>query len=118
MDSKTATLLGAAVALAAGLALAETAAETPAAPVASSYAELLTPIPNAVERLKLSDAYWQAQQPKLIPVQYAADHHHHHHHHHHHSRRWYLRNGYTFNNGIWALLPRPHHHHHHHHHHN
>jgi hypothetical protein len=112
MDPKTVTLFGAAVALAAGPALAAPAAQGPAVPVAASYAELLTPIPNAVERLRVSDAEWQAQQPRLIQVQYAA---HHHHHHHHHSRRWYMRHGYYWTNGAWALRPRPHHHHHHHH---
>ncbi|HZZ31699.1 MAG TPA: hypothetical protein VFE10_06860 [Phenylobacterium sp.] len=114
MDPRTVTLFGAAVALTAAPALAAPAAQGPAVPVAASYAELLTPIPNAVERLKVSDAEWQAQQPRLIQVQYAA--HHHHHHHHHHSRRWYLRHGYYWSGGAWALRPRPHHHHHHHNH--
>jgi hypothetical protein len=116
MDSKTATLLGAAFALTAAPALAAPADSTSAVPVASSYAELLTPIPNAVERLRIAEAEAQAQPPQLIEAQYVA-HHHHHHHHHHHSRRWYMRNGYYWNNGAWALRPRPHHHHHHHHHH-
>jgi len=107
MDSKTATALGAAMVLAAATAQAS------AVPVAASYAELLTPIPNAVERLRQADAEAQAQPPQLIEAQYMA--HHHHHHHHHHSRRWYLRNGYVWYNGAWALRPRPHHHHHHHH---
>ncbi len=114
MDRKTATLLGAAAALTAAPALAASAAPAPAVPVAASYAELLAPIPNAVERLKLADAEAQAQQPKLIEAQYYA--HHHHHHNHHHNRRWYLRNGYNWYNGGWVLRPRPHHHHHHHNH--
>ncbi len=115
MDPKTATLLGAAVALTAAPALAAPADHAPAVPVASSYAELLTPIPNAVERLRMAEAEAQAQPPQLIEAQYMA--HHHHHHHHHHSRRWYMRHGYYWNNGAWGLRPRPHHHHHHHHYH-
>jgi hypothetical protein len=107
-------LLGAAVALTAAPALATPADQAPAIPVAASYAELLTPIPNAVERLKLADAEAQAQQPRLIEAQFIVPHHHHHH--HHHNRRWYLQNGYYWNNGAWILRPRPHHHHHHHHH--
>jgi hypothetical protein len=112
MDSKTATLIGAAAALTASPTLAAVD-HAPAVPVAASYAELLTPIPNAVERLRLADAEAQAQPPQLIEAQYRA-HHHHHHHHHHHNRRWYMRNGYFWNNGAWVLRPRPHHHHHHH----
>jgi hypothetical protein len=112
MDSKTATLIGAAAALTASPTLAAVD-QAPAVPVAASYAELLTPIPNAVERLKLADAEARAQPPQLIEAQYRA--HHHHHHHHHHNRRWYMRNGYFWNNGAWVLRPRPHHHHHHHH---
>ncbi len=118
MDPKTANLLGAAaVALSAAPALATPTAQTPPVPVAASYAELLTPIPNAVERLKLADAEAQAQGPRLIEAQFMAPHHHHHHH-HHHNRRWYMQNGYYWNNGAWMLRPRHHHHHHHHHHHN
>jgi hypothetical protein len=118
MDRKTATLLGAAAAFAAGPTLAAPPAHAPAVPVAGSYAELLTPIPNAVERLKVSDAEWDARQPQLIKAQYAGpvDHHHHHHHHqqNRHSRRWYLAHGYVWSNGGWILRPRHHHHHHHH----
>jgi hypothetical protein len=104
MDRKTTSIAGAAAALAAGPALAE----------------LLTPIPNAVERLRRAEAEPPAPPARLIEAQYGRpyDHHHHHHHHHHHSRAWYLRNGYVFQGGGWILAPRPHHHHHHHHHHN
>ena len=90
------------------------AAQVPAVPIAASYAELLTPIPNAVERLRAADAA-EAEAPKLIDAQYVA--HYHHHHHHHHSRRWYMRNGYMWSGGAWILRPVTHHHHHHHHHH-
>lgn len=112
MDRKTATIVGAAAALVASPALAgSSAAEAPSTLVAASYAELLEPIPNAIERLRASDAEAAARPAQLIPAQY--DRHHHHHHHHHHSRRWYRDHGYNWLNGAWVLGPRPHHHHHH-----
>lgn len=90
--------------------------QEPAVPPAQSYAELLQPISNPVQKLLISDAQ-DEQQARLIPAQYAVhDHHHHHHHHSHHSRRWYLSRGYYWNNGAWVLRPKRHHHHHHHHH--
>jgi hypothetical protein len=82
---------------------------------ASSYADLLAPIPNAVELLKADDAA-RAQQPAKdtqiaqgyyypyyygpyeSPYYYPYYRYYHHHHHHHHHYRY-------------------HHHHHHHHHH-
>jgi hypothetical protein len=115
MKSKTMSLIGAATALAAGPALAAPAFEGPAVPVAASYADLLTPISNAQERLRAADMEEQVAQaqPELIQAQY----HHHHHHHQNHNRRWYLSHGYYWFNGGWTLRPRhPHHHHHHHHH--
>ena len=73
---------------------------------AQSFAELLAPIPDAVERLKTSDAVLterDADAAKVEMAQYYYHHHHHHrffrpffrHHHHHFDRRF-------------------HHHHHHH----
>ena len=111
MDKTIAGLLGAMGALAAAVpANAGVAApvKTTAAMRASSYADLLTPIPNALALLKASEAAdTQAEllPPALegeAPVQQAQivlnlGHRHHHHHHHH---RYYRR----------------HHHHHHHHH--
>jgi hypothetical protein len=120
MDGKVATLAGV-VALAAAPAIAM--ANTPVVPVATSYAELLQPIPNATERLQLADAQDQARDAMLIPAQWNGNNHHHHHHHHnHYSRYWYQQHGYYFYGGRWVLRPvrRYHHHHHnyHHHHHN
>ncbi|HEY2708439.1 MAG TPA: hypothetical protein VGI95_10325 [Caulobacteraceae bacterium] len=110
MDRLTASLLaGAAAVIGAGPALA-TPAEASPVPLAASYADLLTPIPDAVARLQLADARADAQQPRLIEAQFR----HHHHHHHHHNRRWYMNNGYAWLNGAWVLHPRRHHHHHHH----
>jgi hypothetical protein len=126
MERKTSLLVGAAAAaIAAGPALAA----EPAVPPATSYAELLQPIPNAVERLKAADAQAdsQARPAGLIDVQY---HHHHnnynngynnHHHHHHHNRWWYRHNGYLWFGNAWVTRDyynSHHHHHHHHHHHN
>jgi hypothetical protein len=110
MTPKTITLIGSA-ALAAGPALASPPAQ-PAqpVPVAASYSELLQPIPNAVERLRLADAQAGARPAVLVEAQY----HHHHHHHHNHNRWWYEHHGYYWHNGAWVLRPRHHHHHHHH----
>jgi hypothetical protein len=121
MDGKTAKIIGVAAAtLAAGPALAQSGASQEApVPAASSYAELLQPIPNALERLKLADAQDEAQA-RLIPVQYYGYQYQndHHHHHHHHSRRWYLSRGYMWYLGRWVTRDyyNAHHHHHHHHH--
>jgi hypothetical protein len=93
--------LGVAAAISALVALPAAAepAAAPAVPQAQSYSELLEPIPNAVERLRLADAQ-EAPRARLIEAQYypaPADHHHHHHH--------------------WRRHRRHYHHHHHHHHH-
>ena len=121
MDRKTATLSAAAALTIAPVIAAGSAAhaETPAVPVAASYAELLQPVPDAVERLRVADAQAAARPPRLIEAQWAPPYpHHHHHHHHHHHRAWYLSHGYYWSGGAWLLGPPPHHHHHHHHHHN
>lgn len=107
----------------------------PAVPAAESYADLLEPIPNAVELLRASDAEAAMRPARLIPAQWVNHHHHHHDsawyqrngynwyggrwvlrpaHHHHHNRWWYMQNGYFWNGGAWVLRPAPHHHHHHH----
>jgi hypothetical protein len=99
LDKKIAGLLGAVAAL--GTVSSGNAAPlSPPAEVlqANSYADLLTPIPNAGVLLQAMDR--QEGAGDTARVQLAQYHHHHHHHHHHHYRR------------------RHHHHHHHHHHHN
>jgi hypothetical protein len=96
MDKTTLGILGAVSALTALPAAGQAAPAEPAVAPAQSFAELLQPIPNAVERLKASDVEL-AGRPRLIEAQYVA---HHHHHHHHHNWWW-----------------RRHRHHHHHHHH-
>ena len=112
MDGKVATLAGVA-ALIAAPSVASVTPTARAVPVATSFSELLDPIPNATERLQLADAREQAEAPQLIAAQY---HHHHHHHHHHYGRSWYMQHGYYWYGGRWVLRPvRDHHHHHHHH---
>jgi hypothetical protein len=97
MSKKSIGIMGALSAISAGPAMAAHAAPAPAVPPAGSYADLLQPIPNAVERLKLAEAEDDARPAVLIRAQFVVPLPHHHHHHHHHRR---------------------HHRHHHHHHHN
>jgi hypothetical protein len=97
MDKRLAGLLGAAAAL-------TTMASAQAAPVSStelapatSYRDLLDPVPNAVPMLKADNArLTETPATEVAQVVIGVGHHHHH---HHHARR------------------HPHHHHHHHHHH-
>ena len=111
MEKKLAGLLGAAAALTTvGAAQAVPASPTPALPAASSYTELLEPVPNASAVLAADDQRLGGDgEARVQLAQYYYHHHHHHHrrhvyvipryhHHHHHYRRYY------------------HHHHHHHHH--
>ena len=114
MNRKTAILLGAASALATGSAFAApTSSQAAPVPVAASYAELLQPIPNAVERLRVADEQADLAPARLIDVQYWRNRHHHH---HNHNRRWYQQNGYSWYNGSWVLRQRYNYNRHHHHH--
>jgi hypothetical protein len=90
MDKKLAGLLGAAAAL---TTMTGANAATPAPALqATSYAELLNPVPNAVAQL-IADDEARATRSRDGEVDVAqADHHHHHQHrrrhkthHHHHS---------------------------------
>jgi hypothetical protein len=105
MDKKLAGLLGAAAALttmtAAQAATPEQKTEmTPA----TSYRDLLDPVPNALSALKADDAKRnEAPRTELAQVTVQVGHHHHHHHHHH--------------RGVVVRLGPGHHHYHHHHHH-
>ena len=80
MKKRMAALLGGtAVLMVMPAAQAAIQAPLPGQPLAaSSYAELLEPVPNALEALKTADA-----APPPARVQLAQYHHHHHHHHHH-----------------------------------
>lgn len=115
MDKKIAGLLGAAAAL----GTFGSAQATPAPDdvlKASSYAELLEPIPNASALLQAID---ESAPPKADSnVQLAQFYYHHHHHHHHHA--FYPRYRYYDYDAPVVVVPRYrryHHHHHHHHHH-
>lgn len=85
----------------------------PALPPAQSFSDLLQPIPNAVEKLKTSDAQElaNARGAELIQTRW----HHHHHHHAHYYRRWRRSYwGYSYAPYFWGRYHRHHHHHHHH----
>ena len=101
MEKRIAGLLGAVATL--GAMNAAQAAPTLQVPTetlrASSFAELLEPIPNAASVLKTVDESRPAPSTEGN-VQLAQYYYHHHHHHHH----------------FWRRYRRYHHHHHHHHH--
>lgn len=107
MDKRIACgLVGAAAAFGALGPTSATALPTAGADplAAQSYADLLTPVPNAKKILTAMDEKSAAGQPVRMAQYYYHDHHHHHHgywgyHHHHH-------------HGYWGR--RWHHHHHHH----
>src|ERR1700712_4428062 len=112
MDKKIAGLLGAVATL--GTASAAQAGPIPAPTdvlKAATYADLLTPIPNAAAKLQAIDNTVPATSAE-DNVQLAQYHHHHHHHHHHSQYRRYAPR-------VIVVPPRyrRHHHHHHHHHH-
>ena len=71
---------------------------------AQSFAELLAPIPDAVEKLKASDAVLSERDANAAKVELAQ--YYHHHHHHHRFFRPFFRHHHNYR--------RFHHHHHHH----
>lgn len=81
MKKRMAALLGGtAVLLAAPAVQAAVVTPQPGQPLtASSYAELLTPVPNAREALKADNATAAGTRPARVQL---AQYHHHHHHHH------------------------------------
>lgn len=96
MDKKIAGLLGAAAAL---VSMGSANATSPASATslqATSYSDLLNPVPNAVAQLIADDTARAAGEVKTAQVQVEIGHHHHHHHRYRRRHR--------------------HHHHHHHHH--
>jgi hypothetical protein len=80
MDKKIAGLLGAAAALTTVSGAHASAMSTTMPAAATTYRDLLEPIPDAVAALRADDAI-RAEQPPA-GVQLAQYHHHHHHHHH------------------------------------
>ena len=111
MDKKIAGLLGAAAAVATvGCAQASTApAQAPQDPLtARTYADLLTPIPNATEALIADNAQLEAKPSEGVQL---AQYYHHHHHHHHHGYYRYYRH-HHHHHGYYRY--NRHHHHHHH----
>ena len=119
MEKKIAGLLGAMATL--GAFNAAQAAPMPnPAPTdvlrASSFADLLEPIPNAAALLRAVDESAPGSSADEN-VQLAQFYYHHHHHHHHHSQ--YRRYRYGYDEPRIVVVPRyrRYHHHHHHHHH-
>lgn len=92
MDKKTAGLLGAVAGIATMAAVAPASAAPVLAP-ATSYADLLRPIPNANEVLRADDGQRAEQVPtalngaRVYKAQYYHRHHHHHHRRHHRYHR-------------------------------
>ena len=87
MDKRIAGLLGGVAALTT-LGTAQAAAPATSAGgalSASSYADLLTPVPDAMAALKADDAAKQNETRTQVAQVVIVDRHHHHHHHHHHS---------------------------------
>ncbi len=126
MDKRIAALLGAAAAVATvGGAQAATQPNSPEALHASSYGDLLAPVPNAMQELKADNAT-RAQMPAEEGVKLAQAHHHHHHHtvvikhsrdnhHHHHHHHHGAFIGIPGVAGVTVGNGDNHHHHHHHH---
>jgi hypothetical protein len=116
MEKKIAGLLGAVATLGAFNAAQAAPAPNPAPTDilrANSFADLLTPIPNAASLLQAIDesAPAPSADDNVRTAQYYPHHHHHHHHHHHAAYPYVPR---------VIVVPRryrDHHHHHHHHHH-
>lgn len=79
MDKRTALLLcsTAALVFANSSSQAASVSAPSAVPTAQSYADLLMPIPNAVEKLRADDAA-RTLQPRRARLQLAEHHHHHH----------------------------------------
>ena len=116
MDKKIAGLLGAVAGLA---AVGSAHAAVPAASgalEASSYGDLLAPIPNAAALLevdnaaraenaaaemKMAQAYYYGTYP--YPSYYYY--HHHHHHHHHQYRRYYSHHHHHHHNSAYIGVP-------------
>ncbi|WP_298252843.1 hypothetical protein [Bradyrhizobium sp.] len=127
MEKKIAGLLGAVATLGAVNASQAAPMRAPAPSdilKVNSFAELLEPIPNAAELLKIVDQSGPGPSPaaNVQPAQYWYHHHHHHHHHNFYPRYGYPGYGYPGYGYGGVVVPRYpryyHHHHHHHHHHN
>lgn len=114
MDKTITGLLGAAAALTTLSAAQAKPVEPAASPAATSYAQLLEPIPNALALQKADDAR-RAESPSSGDVQLAQWYYREHHHHHHH--RYGPMRFYRYYDYYPRYRYRYHHHHHHHHHH-
>lgn len=71
----------------------------PAPPAAQSYADLLEPVPDALNLLKVDEARRAKEQARVVPAQFYHHHHHHHHHgffHHHHHHHGFFSFGFSY----------------------
>jgi len=102
MKKRMAALLGGtAVLMALPAAQAAVPASRSVQPLsANSYAELLEPVPNALEALKADNA-----APRPAQVQLAGYYHHHHHHHHHHGGGFFP--GFAIGAAIGSMMAAP-----------
>jgi hypothetical protein len=121
MDKKIAGLLGAVAGLAtmsAAQAAIDPAPDPSKALKASSYADLLAPVPDAVALLEADNAaraqksaepaaddLQVAQYPYGAPYPYPPYAYHHHHHHHHHHRRYSHHHHHHHHNGAFVGIP-------------
>lgn len=110
MDKKIAGLLGA-VAAVSTMGSAQASTVDPAAALrATSYADLLNPVPNAVE-LQIADDNARlaksAGEVQVAQVEVRFGHHHHHHH-----RRVIIMRRHHHHHHNWRPVRRHHHHHH------
>ncbi len=118
MDKTITGLLGAAAALTTLTAAQAKPVEPAGLPPATSYADLLQPIPNALALQKADDAR-RREAPSSGDVQLAQWFREHHHHHHHRYGPWRSYRYYYDYGGYYPRYRyryRYHHHHHHHHH--
>lgn len=139
MDARRFGVVSFALAVTPALGAQAAHAQEPAVPVANSYSDLLEPIPDATERLKLADLQAASAPAHLIRAEWGEGraHHHHHHHHHHHNNYYgapyyspyyspYYGSAYSpyytqpygytvyYGGGYYRRDVRRHHHHHHH----
>ncbi len=106
MDKKLVGLVGAVAALAPLGAAQAMPAVSDTGTKANSFADLLTPIPNAVDKLQASDALLTERAANAAKIEMAQYYYHHHHHHHRFFRRF-------FHHHHHHHFYRHHHHHHH-----
>ena len=114
MNKKVIGLMGGAISALALLGPARAAsAAAPASAqtlAASSFEDLLQPLPNPVAVLSAMDE-GRATRSKLVGGELTLVYHHHHHHHH---NQYYYHHHHHHHHQYFPFFPHHHHHHHHH----